>query len=845
MSIKAGIVVVTEFCSPDSAKFNQYISYIDRDEAVSRENMEQYSLFGNYLDYVGDSMKTETGLFTKEADNLSLAQKQQLKEVFSAAQTAGSLMWQPVISFDNRWLKEQGFYDDDIGLTQERRFIAAARAGIDAMLRNENLENAMWAADIHHNTDNIHIHVATVEPDPQRSRRAYVQYEKERENGKWKYKRELNAATGRYEKIPLKDEYGQIIFAEEFKGKFEQKSLQLCKSMIVNELAKTKDATIEITELIREKLINQKEISGLYNDLDFRQSFLELADKMPNHVSRRLWTYNSSIMKPLRKDIDSLTDKYIEKYHKDDFAALKRQLEAKAGEYKRGYGDSGRNYAENKLQELYARLGNQILREIRRIDERMETKENTEPSSETELRLEEPADEIIADIEEGYYEWSDQYKAARKLIYNDANYDEGIALLREEAKKGNALALYELGDSYRLGRGTKANLETANIYYAKAMEIFSEQYMSQPKEKQREYLAYRIGKMYNFGLGVAEDKDAAGRWFEKAPGNQYAAYSLAGLYERGEGREKDMQTAIELYKRATSMPYAAYKLGRIFEQGKGVTVDNETAQMYYSMAYAAFIKSENEADDNLLYRLGVMEERGQGTISDIQAAQSHLKKASELGNLNAQYALAKIYLKYTDNVSAAIKLLQNVAEKGNNDMAMYSLGKIYSDTKARFYDIDTAIRWFEKSAARDNTYALFQLGKIYTSPEKSKNYGQKGIECFKEAAAKGDPYSKLKLGLIYYRGELVSKDISKALSYLDAASAEGVTFAGDIARSIRERGRKNVRAGRVRLIDNNELRMALFYLRQTLRANTEHFMNMNKYEEMKAAIEAEEETQHF
>ena len=803
MNVKAGIVVVTEFCSPDSAKFNQYISYIDRDEAVRRENMEQYSLFGNYLDYVGDSMKTETGLFTKDADNLNLTQKEQLKDVFSAAQKAGSLMWQTVISFDNRWLKEHGFYDDDIGLTQERRFIAAARAGIDAMLRREKLENAMWAADIHHNTDNIHVHVATVEPKPQRSRKAYVQYEKERENGKWKYKRELNTATGRYEKIPLRNEYGQIIFAEEFKGKFEQKSLKLCKSMIVNEIAKSKDATIEITALIREKLINQKEIGGLYDDLDFRQSFLDLADKMPNQASRRLWTYNSNIMKPLRKDIDRLTDKYIEKYHKDDFDALKRQLEAKSEEYKSGYGDSGRNYAENKLQELYSRLGNQILKEIRRIDERMETKENVELSRGTKLWFEDTAEEIIADIGEGYYEWSDKYKAARKLIYNDEKYAEGIALLKEEAKKGNALALYELGDSYRLGRGITADIKTANLYYEKAMKIFSEQYMSQPKEKQREYLAYRIGKMYNFGLGSAQDKEAAAGWFEKAPGNQYAAYSLAGLYERGEGREKDMQTAIELYKKASSMPYAAYRLGRIFEQGKGVTADHETAQMYYSMAYADFIKSENEADDNLLYRLGVMEERGQGVKSDIQAAQTHLKKASELGNLNAQYALARVYLKRTNKVSAAIELLQNVAEKGNNEMAMYTLGKIYSEPKTGFYDIDTAIEWFEK------------------------------------AASKGEPYSKLKLGLIYYRGEAVPKDIPKALSYLDEASAEGVSFAGDIAQSIRDRGKRNVHSHQ-KLIDNKELRMALYYLRQTLKVSTEHYLNMRRYEELQRELKESE-----
>ena len=134
---------------------------------------------------------------------------------------------------------------------------------------------------------------------------------------------------------------------------------------------------------------------------------------------------------------------------------------------------------------------------------------------------------------------------------------------------------------------------------------------------------------------------------------------------------------------------------------------------------------------------------------------------------------------------------------------MYTLGKIYSEPKTGFYDIDTAIEWFEK------------------------------------AASKGEPYSKLKLGLIYYRGEAVPKDIPKALSYLDEASAEGVSFAGDIAQSIRDRGKRNVHSHQ-KLIDNKELRMALYYLRQTLKVSTEHYLNMRRYEELQRELKESE-----
>lgn len=58
-----------------------------------------------------DDTEKSTGLFTAGVSNLSVAQKSQLKEVFKTAQDNDSLMWQTVISFDNRWLEMNGLYD--------------------------------------------------------------------------------------------------------------------------------------------------------------------------------------------------------------------------------------------------------------------------------------------------------------------------------------------------------------------------------------------------------------------------------------------------------------------------------------------------------------------------------------------------------------------------------------------------------------------------------------------------------------------------------------------------------------------------------------------------------------
>ena len=102
--IKAGVVVVTKFCRAGSSVFASYINYIDRKEAVRTENDYKYNL---YQDYMSNPEKT-TGLFTEFSDLKTDAEKKELKRVFEKAQENDSLMWQTVISFDNRWLEENG-----------------------------------------------------------------------------------------------------------------------------------------------------------------------------------------------------------------------------------------------------------------------------------------------------------------------------------------------------------------------------------------------------------------------------------------------------------------------------------------------------------------------------------------------------------------------------------------------------------------------------------------------------------------------------------------------------------------------------------------------------------------
>ena len=841
-----GIVVVTEFCTPDSGKYQDYITYMDRDEATRKKNIDKYTLFENYLNYMNNPEKA-SGLFTDYSDELTMEQKKQMKDLFKEAQQNGSLMWQTVISFDNKWLKDHGFYDDDIGLVQENQFISVVRHGINAMLKSEKLENAVWTADIHHNTDNIHVHIATVEPEPRREKRKYIQYEKLYEDGKWKYKKRYNEESKRYEKIPILDDKGQLIIREEYKGKFKGKSLKACKSKIVNEIEKNKNLNIEITNIIRQKLLDKNLISQLYDDTDFRQEFIDLYNKMPANVSRNLWTYNSNIMKPLRGEIDHLSNKYIEKYHKEDFQSLKTKIEAQSKIYSEGYGDTGISFTDEKLKDLYGRLGNHILREIRQLDKRISAKEKQgEPS--VDMDGIDFIDEFIdMDEEKKYIAWSKNYQKAKEFIFKKQEYEKAYSLLLEEAKKGNALAFYELGDIHRLGLGKEPDLIAANKYYMASYNVFKKMYEEKSSnEKRKIYIAYRIGKMFNYGLGVDKDMCMAADWFEKADNNKYASYLLGNIYYQGEGREKDLKKAMQLYKRGGDFPYAKYKLGVMYERGEGVPININEAQRYYMGAYYTFSQLEEDfTDSNIVYRLGMMEWKGKGVDQNLEKAEKHMKQAIRFGNENAKYILAHVYLKQDpdkEKMEEIVELLTTSADKSQNGMAMYTLGELYNDPKNHFYNQDIAIDWYKKALERNIEYAYYKLGSIYTSSKYSQSLGVKGIEYLEKSAESGNAYAKMKLGIIYYQGKIVPKNLTKAISYLDDADKEGNIFvAGEIVKNIRENGKRKIKGytAKTYLIDKNELRVALLYLRRTMRFSVEHFLNMERYEELEKDMEKE------
>lgn len=443
-----GIVAVTRFCESGSKAFSTYIDYIDRNEAVRKDNVERFNIFEGYTDYMDDETKTiqEEGknlesvsaLFTRDKDSLSTTDKKGLKDVFKKAQNSGSNMWQTVVSFDNSYLTELGIYDPVSDLLNEKLLRQAGRKAINEMLKSEGLENATWAASFHRNTDNIHIHIATVEPIPMREKKSYILYERDSEG---KLPRDEN---GKIVKVPVKDEKGNIVEYEGYKGTFKKKSIDTLKSVLRSELEDNKETYTEITRLVRESILEDKYNKSLLDNPVFTEKMQDLYEELRNSgVPRKNWNYNQNQIKEIRPLINDLSGFFIDTYHREDFANFVSEIEKEAARQTKAYGGKTNNYVENQLygkEGIYARLGNAILRELKTYDKNINDKIGQ-----------------VKDIEKYLTKDGDEYNPGRAI--------KELNILSDQ---GNTYAQNRLGLIYLRGEGVKKDSIKAKEYFLRS-----------------------------------------------------------------------------------------------------------------------------------------------------------------------------------------------------------------------------------------------------------------------------------------------------------------------------------------------------------------------------------------
>ena len=371
-------------------------------------------------------------------------------------------------------------------------------------------------------------------------------------------------------------------------------------------------------------------------------------------------------------------------------------------------------------------------------------------------------------------EWTDRYKQALDLMYGSRTADgkelpkdlpAALELLSQESDSGNVLATYDLGKLYHImsdENNDHTSLSEQN--YKAALDSFQKLLDKQTSGWQHSYICYRVGKMYDKGLGTVQDYKAAREYYEKAGENRFAYFSLGNMYKFGSGVEVDMTMAVSYYEKALAckgdMPFASYALGQAYELGQGVKADEQKAAQHYTQALTGFTAIyEKSHEDSISYRLGTMYLKGKGTDVDLAKAEKYLLESADNGNNQAQYQLGKLRLAQ-DRIDEAEQLFIKSAEKGNVYSA-FSLGRIYMTEEKRD---DSKAEQFLKQylAGSDDELGIgeYALGKLYLSQDRIDEAEQ----LFIKSAEKGNAYSAFSLGRIYMTEE--KRDDSKAEQFL-------------------------------------------------------------------------------
>ncbi len=843
-----------------------FLSYMLRPEAFEpskhADEMEYvYSEFiPNEKSQAKDIKKERSyGAFTSTKDNLTAADLDKIRQQERASRSEGCPKYAGVISFDNAYLRENGFI---VGNQLDRQaLVDAARKGINAMIdKTQKLDasNCYWVGAIHVNTGNVHIHYQLVE----------------------------------YHRL----EDRRITYKNRGQDDFEQAALDELKRVMTHCIDKS-IAAQELTRFQRDVLAPsiKSEFAGSIQKIN------ALIDKLPDDLknSGNQWRYAKQ-SKPIKNEIQSCIRSVISENTTLSImfdTYLHKLDEIQATLFRKRYGQNSRwaNYKENELNGkngdgkdgFYSRVGNSFLNICReyymtkdkniQIDNNIpepktylsekesegfsekndsdynngissqkskvylsenkkddfedampyDSLENSDIPDDLEMYLssrnydelyEPNAPDYNSDIfpqePEAYLsendksdqaverlriDWSKNYKLALDYMYgNEQNKSEVIKkdpekafeILSIESKSGNIIATYDIGKLYDSQMLKSNDGDTlSQQYYSKAFEDFHKllSIVSMSDDKRdnwtKSYLNYRIGKMYEYGLGVTQDYSSAIEHY-KLSENKYAYFALGNIYKYGSGVETDYAKAFDYYMRSLSskggMPFASYAVGQAYELGQGVEKDLSCAHNFYAEALKGLEKvfTKNH-DDNISYKIGMMYLNGKGTDIDLECAEKYLLLSADSNNYKAQYMLGKLY--QSDNkidLQKAEKVLLKGAENAQDKAGLceYSLGKLYL-SQERY---DKAASYLERSAAKDNYYAAYTLGKLYQEQFNDNTQAEKYL--IQAANHKDDTMgiAAYRLGKLY----LSENNRRKALQYFtnaaDKDSIPGMYAAGKI-----------------------------------------------------------------
>jgi serine/threonine protein kinase len=209
--------------------------------------------------------------------------------------------------------------------------------------------------------------------------------------------------------------------------------------------------------------------------------------------------------------------------------------------------------------------------------------------------------------------------------YAQKDYAGALPGFQAAATAGNADAQYKLGRMYQFGQGVAADPAAAMGWYQKSA---AQHYA--PAQSQ-------IGYLNQYGIGMQQDYAAAAFWYGQAAEQNFAPaeFQLGYLSQHGYGMTRDYTAALHWYQKAATDGSAAAEnqLGYLYQMGLGVSANSVEAFGHYKTAAEKDLPAAQ-------YSLGLAYWNGMGTARDQAAARNWIGKAAANGNADARGWLA-------------------------------------------------------------------------------------------------------------------------------------------------------------------------------------------------------------
>ena len=333
-----------------------------------------------------------------------------------------------------------------------------------------------------------------------------------------------------------------------------------------------------------------------------------------------------------------------------------------------------------------------------------------------------------------------QYRIGKMFCYGlgtEQDYQKAFEWFERSAKQKNKFAQFSLANLYYYGSGIEKDLSQAFLWYQRSSS------QGQP------YAAYSIAQMYRYGEYVTKDNDTAQRYYKQAlsgflkiesddMANDDLFYKLGQMFNLGLGTDSDVTKAIEYFKRSAEMnnKNGLFEYGKALLTGEHIPQDTDSAVKLLEKA----VKLKNS---NAKRFLALEYISGEHLEQDFEKGIALLTECADSGDVIASYRLGKIYLQgeiMPQNLDKAEKYLL-LAE--DSEYTQYALAKLYLQEEK--YDIQKAVDYFENGADK-NHWASYQLGRIYLFGAKDiERDKEKAIEWFTKSANDGNEYAQAML----------------------------------------------------------------------------------------------------